>query len=65
MNWKYIRDYVLARASEKSSWVGLFAFLASVAGVAVAPDQAALITSVGTGLAGLLIAAMKEKGSDK
>lgn len=65
MNWQVIRDYLLARAKEKSTWAGVFTFLASVAGIAIAPEKAELITTVGTALAGLLIMALKEKGSDK
>jgi hypothetical protein len=48
-----MKDYILERAKEPSTWRGLIMVLTS-AGLVVSPDLAAAIVSVGTGLAGLV-----------
>lgn len=47
------RAYVLARLAEPSTWRGIMALLTSV-GLAISPEQAVAITSVGIGLIGLI-----------
>ncbi len=53
-----LKQYLLARLQEKSTWLGLIALL-SAAGVAVSPDQTDAIATAGTALAGALLAVSK------
>ena len=46
-----MKDYILARAKEPSTWRGLFLLLTAI-GVPVAPEMANAIITVGLGLAG-------------
>jgi hypothetical protein len=48
-----MKDYILARAKEPSTWRGLILILTS-AGLGIAPELATLIVSVGTGVAGII-----------
>lgn len=48
-----MRDYLLERAKEPSSWRGLI-YLLTAAGVPVAPELATSIISAGMALAGLI-----------
>ena len=48
-----MKDYLLARAKEPSTWRGMI-FLLTSAGLGIAPELATLIVSVGTGLAGII-----------
>ena len=48
-----MKDYILARAKEPSTWRGLILLLTS-AGLGIAPELATLIVTVGTGTAGIL-----------
>lgn len=65
MNWQKLWQWLAARAAEKSTWAGVFTLVASVTGYAIAPDMAVQITSAATAIAGAVLLAMKEKGSDK
>ena len=58
-----MKDYILARAKEPSTWRGVL-FLLTSAGIGIAPELATLIVSVGTGVAGILgvITADKKAG---
>lgn len=48
-----MKDYILDRAKEPSTWRGLILLLTS-AGLSIAPELATFIVSVGTGLAGII-----------
>lgn len=45
--------FVVDRAKERSTWVGLIGFL-SAAGVALSPDQAEAIVTLGIAVAGVV-----------
>jgi len=55
-----MKDYILARAKEPSSWRGLFLILTAI-GVPVAPQMADAIITVGLGLAGAIGVATADK----
>lgn len=55
-----MKDYLLARAKEPSSWRGLILLLAA-AGVPIAPGMAEAIISVGLAVAGLIGVATPDK----
>jgi len=48
-----MKDYILDRAKEPSTWRG-FILLLTAAGVPIAPEMANAIVSVGLALAGLI-----------
>lgn len=48
-----MKNYILDRAKEPSTWRGALLFLAAI-GVPVAPEMADHIVSAGLGLAGLI-----------
>jgi len=48
-----MKNYILARAKEPSSWRGLFLLLTAI-GIPVAPQLADAIITVGLSLAGLI-----------
>lgn len=48
-----MKEYILARLQEPSTWRGLLA-LATAAGVALSPEQVEAIITVGLGLIGLV-----------
>lgn len=50
---------VLEKAAEKTTWAGVPVLVAS-AGVAVSPENVALIVAVGTALAGMILVAMND-----
>jgi uncharacterized transporter YbjL len=54
-----LKQYILDRAKEPSSWRGLILFLTAI-GVPVAPELANNIVTVGLGLAGII--GMSSKG---
>lgn len=54
-----MKQYILDRAREPSSWRGLILFLAAI-GVPVAPELADHIITVGLGVAGII--GMSSKG---
>jgi hypothetical protein len=53
-----IIQYALDRLMERSTWLGLIAVL-SASGIALSPDQAEALATVGTGLAGVVLAATR------
>lgn len=55
-----MKDYLLARAKEPSSWRGLILLL-TAAGVPIAPGMAEAIISVGLAVAGLIGVATPDK----
>ena len=55
-----MKDYLLARAKEPSSWRGLILLL-TAAGVPIAPGMAEAIISVGLAVAGLIGVAAPDK----
>ena len=48
-----MKDYILARAKEPSSWRGLI-YLITAAGIPIAPAMADTIIAVGMAVAGLI-----------
>jgi hypothetical protein len=48
-----MKNYILARAKEPSSWRGLFLILTAI-GVPVAPEMANAIITIGLGVAGAI-----------
>ena len=48
-----MRDFILSRAKEASTWRGFILLLTS-AGLTIAPELAVLIVTVGTGVAGII-----------
>lgn len=59
MNYKIIIDWVLARMAEPTTWRGLIG-IAAAAGVAVNPQQSAIILAFGMGLAGFINVVIKD-----
>jgi hypothetical protein len=55
-----MKDYLIARAKEPSSWRGLFLLLTAI-GIPVAPEMADAIIIVGLGIAGALGVATPDK----
>lgn len=55
-----MKDYILARAKEPSTWRGLFLLLTAI-GVPVAPEMANAIITIGLGLAGAVGVASPDK----
>lgn len=55
-----MKDYILARAKEPSTWRGLILVL-TAAGVPIAPAMAESIISVGLAIAGLIGAVTPDK----
>ena len=55
-----MKDYLLARAKEPSSWRGLILLL-TAAGVPIAPGMVEAIISVGLAVAGLIGVATPDK----
>lgn len=53
-------QFLLNRARERSTWIGIISFLGSV-GVALKPDMAEAIASTGIAIAGLIMAVTKDK----
>src|SRR4051812_42794328 len=52
-------DWALARAQEKSTWIGIVSLLSS-AGVAVSPELQAAATEVGLAVSGLVLVLTRE-----
>jgi len=59
-----MKDYILARASEPSTWRGLVFVLTSL-GVTIVPEMVTYIVSAGTGIAGIIgiVTADKKAGA--
>jgi len=55
-----MKEYILARAKEPSSWRGLFLILTAI-GVPVAPEMANAIITIGLGIAGAIGVAAPDK----
>ena len=53
-------DWLVARAKERSSWLGLTGLITAV-GVALSPDQVEAIVTVGTAIAGAIALFTKDK----
>ena len=53
-----MKQYILERAKEPSTWRGIILFLTAI-GVPVAPEMQTAIVSAGLGLAGLIGAVTK------
>jgi hypothetical protein len=53
-------SWIKARAGERSTWLGLVTLL-SAAGVALTPEQASAIVTLGTGLFGAIMAFTADK----
>lgn len=53
MSWPAIREYLLARLQEPSTWRGLV-LCATAAGIGIEPDAAEAITALGMLGAGLI-----------
>ncbi len=53
-------DWLIARLSERSTWLGLVG-LVSAFGVAVSPEQTTVIAAAGVALAALIAAFTKDK----
>ncbi len=51
-----LKQYVLARLQEKSTWLGLITVISAL-GVTISPDQALNIATSAAALAGTLVAA--------
>jgi hypothetical protein len=58
-----MRDYVLARAKEPSTWRGAILFLTAI-GVPIAPQLGEAIVTAGLGLAGLVGMFTADKKND-
>ncbi|UTC28595.1 hypothetical protein MARCHEWKA_00820 [Brevundimonas phage vB_BpoS-Marchewka] len=59
IDWNILWATVLARATERSTWLGVIALLAAF-GVVVQPEHVELICGVGSGLAGVILVATKD-----
>jgi len=55
-----MKNYILARVKEPSSWRGLFLILTAI-GVPIAPEMADAIITIGLGIAGLIGVAAPDK----
>ena len=55
-----MKDYLIERAKEPSSWRGLLLILTAI-GVPVAPEMANAIITAGLGIAGLIGVATSDK----
>jgi len=55
-----MKNYILARAKEPSSWRGLFLILTAI-GVPIAPEMANAIITIGLGIAGAIGVAAPDK----
>ena len=55
-------DYIKDRLTEKSTWVGIVAFLGAV-GITIGPELQQHIIAIGVAVFGLLNVLLKEQGS--
>lgn len=60
IDWNILWATALTRATERSTWLGVIALLAAF-GVVVQPEHVELICAFGSGLAGILLVATKDK----
>jgi len=63
MNWTYLKTWVLARASEKSTWTGIAALVVGATGHAVTPALAPQIDVACGLIASVVLVITKEQGS--
>ncbi len=61
INWLAIRDYVMARAREKSTWKALTTAAVTFAGMSIDPERAELIATIGVSVASMFLIQTKEK----
>ncbi len=61
---KHLMPYILARAAERSTWLGLVS-LATGLGLALTPEEAQAIAAAGMAIAGLIAVFTKDRGSKK
>ncbi len=54
-------DWALARAQERSTWVGLASLLSGL-GVAMSPDLQAAVAEIGLAVSGLVLILTRERG---
>jgi len=54
-------NWALARAQEKSTWVGLASMLSGL-GVTMSPDLQATVAEIGLAVSGLVLVLTKERG---
>ena len=59
IDWNILWATALARATERSTWLGLIALLAAF-GVVIQPEHVELICAIGSGVAGLILVATKD-----
>lgn len=59
MNFENIKNWVLARLMERSTWLGVITVLASF-GMTIDPDQAAMVVAIGGALAGAIMVFTKD-----
>ena len=57
------KEWILARARERSTWLGLTALLTSL-GLALSPEQAEAIAVAGVAVGGLVAALTADKPSE-
>lgn len=62
MDWTVIRDWILERAKENTTWAGIATLIATVTGYTLAPDMVVQITTAATALSGIILIAIKQKG---
>ncbi len=62
MSLSSIADFIVARAKERSTWLGLIS-CATALGLALSADQQEAIIAAGIGAAGLVAAFTKDKTS--
>lgn len=60
INWTGLKEYLVARAKERSTWVG-FIGLAAAAGFTIEPELVINIATTASALAGLILVAIKDK----
>ena len=53
LRWRRLWAYLLARASETSTWTGLV-LIATASGITLTPDQKELVLVVGLGMVGAM-----------
>jgi len=63
MNWTTFKAWLLARASEKSTWTGLVALIVAVTGHAFAPDAAQQIDMACGAIAAAVLVFTKSQGT--
>lgn len=65
MNWKEARDFLIARAAERSTQVAAIALVSTFGGIAIKPEYAEQIALAGSAFWSVVQILLKEKGSEK